>query len=281
MKIIAKKNDKLLNYLENNTDIPKKKLKEYLKFKSIYVDGVNTTKFDYELHENSEIIIDTKRKNSFALPFKIIYEDEKIIVIDKPAGLLTIGSENEKENTAFHMISKYVKSKNHNAKIFVVHRLDKATSGVLLFAKDMKTKDMYQENWNKNTERMYIAITHGTPNKKEAKLVNNISETTTNLSYISKNGKTAITNYKVIDETKNYSKLEILIETGRKNQIRLQLNNIGNPIVGDNKYGMKDGERRLFLHAYKLTVLNKIENKKYTYIAKVPQEFNYLLKKDR
>jgi len=281
MEIIAKRNGKLLEYLEENIDMPKKKIKEYLHFKSIYVDGVVTTSFDYDIHEGSKIIIDTKKKTRVTLPFKIIYEDKNIIVIDKPSGLLTVAIEREKEATAYHMVSNYLKSKDRSARVFIVHRLDKLTSGVLLFAKSEKIKNDYQENWNENTKREYIAVCHGKPKKVEDKLVNKISETRTHKSFISKDGKEAITNYKVIEETKNYSKLDINIETGRKNQIRLQLSNIGNPVVGDPEYGIKDNFKRLYLHAYKLTVYNKKEKKNYTYIAKVPQEFNYLLKKDR
>lgn len=281
MEIIAKRNGKLLEYLEENIDMPKKKIKEYLHFKSIYVDGVVTTSFDYDIHEGSKIIIDTKKKTRVTLPFKIIYEDKNIIVIDKPSGLLTVATEREKEATAYHMVSNYLKSKDRSARVFIVHRLDKLTSGVLLLAKSEKIKDMYQEDWNKYSKREYVAVVHGIPSKKEDRLVNKISETKTHLSYISKDGKEAVTNYKVIESTKNYSKLEIEIETGRKNQIRLQLKNIGNPIVGDQKYGINDGYKRLYLHAYKLSVYNKKEKKYHTYISKVPGEFNYLLKKDR
>lgn len=281
MEIIAKRSGKLLEYLEENLDMPKKKIKDYLHFKSIYVDGVLTTKYDYEVHEGSKIVIDTKKKTRYVLPFNIIYEDSDIIVVSKPSGILTISDGKEDENTVYHLVSKYLKSKNHLAKVFVVHRLDKLTSGVLLLAKSEKIKDMYQEDWNKYSKREYVAVVHGIPSRKEDRLVNKISETKTHLSYISKDGKEAVTNYKVIESTKNYSKLEIEIETGRKNQIRLQLKNIGNPIVGDQKYGINDGYKRLYLHAYKLCVYNKKEKKYHTYISKVPGEFNYLLKKDR
>lgn len=280
MLVVAKCSGKLLEYLEENIDMPKKTIKNYLKHKSIYVDGVLTTHYDYDIHEGSKIVIDTKKKKEFILPFKIIYEDDNIIVVDKPSGLLTVATDGEKENTVYHMVSMYLKSKDSSARVFVVHRLDKATSGVLMLAKKEKIKDMYQEDWNKYAERDYIAICHGTPKKDEGKLIDKISETRTHLSYISKDGKESITNYKVIASTKNYSKLDINIETGRKNQIRLQLNNIGNPVVGDSKYGKADGFKRLYLHAYKLKVYNKKEKKYHTYIAKVPGEFNYLLKKD-
>lgn len=280
MKLTVKKESTLLDYLEENLEMPKKKIKAYLKFGSIYVDGVKTTQYNTPLSVGTKIVIDTKEKKRVTLPFPIIYEDNNIIVVDKPSNLLTIKSPKEKEETVYHLVSNYLKSKTKHAKVFIVHRLDKDTSGVLLLAKSEYVKNLYQKNWNECAKRKYIAVVHGTPRKKEERLVNHLRETTTNLVYIAKDGKEAITNYKVLDTTKNYSKLEIEIETGRKNQIRAQLAHIGTCIVGDKKYGKKDQEKRLFLHAHSLTIYHPIEKKTFTYTAKVPKAFSYLLKQD-
>ena len=220
MKLIVKSEGELLDYLYNNLDMPKKRIKQYLTHGSIYVNNNKTTKYDYKLIPGMNIIIDTDNKSN--LPFDILFEDNHIIVVNKPSGLLTIATAKEKEKTLYHIVREYLVSKNKNNKVFIVHRLDKDTSGIVILAKDEATKNKLQENWNEYVKlREYTAVVHGILDKKEARLVNYLKETKTNLVYISKDGKEAITNYKVLKENKNYSLLEIKIETGRKNQIRV------------------------------------------------------------
>ena len=238
MEIKVVSDDTLLNYLYNNLDMPKKKIKSYLTHGSIIVNNVRTTKYDYKLHKGMTILIDTKG-NSSKLLFDIIYEDDYIIVVNKPSGLLTIATKKEKEKTLYHYVSEYLKSKNKHNKVFIVHRLDKDTSGIILFAKDEKTKDRLQKDWNTLVKlREYTAVVSGKLKEKKGSLVNRLLETKTNLVYITnkKEGKEAITNYEVIRSNLLFSLLKINIETGRKNQIRVQLANINNPIIGDKKY---------------------------------------------
>ena len=280
MKIVVKKEGQLLDYLVNNVEMSRKTLKQYLQKGSIYVDGVRTTKYDYPLSINTVIKIDENSKNRSELPFEVIYEDKDIIVVDKPSGILSIATEKEKEETVYHILREYLKKKNKNAKVFVVHRLDKDTSGILLFAKSEYVKNTFQKDWSELVKvREYTAVVHGKLDKKKDRLVNYLKETTTNLVYISKNkeGKLAITNYEVLKENSDYSKLLINIETGRKNQIRVQLANINHPILGDKKYG-DDKEKRLFLHASKLEVFNPITRKTMTFTSKVPSIFNSKIK---
>ena len=275
MKLVVKNESLLLDYLEKNLDMSHKNIKNYLKHGSIYVDGVRTTKFDYPLNKNSVIIINTNSKNTNSLPFDILYEDENIIVVDKPSGILSIATKSEKDVTVYHMIREYLKSKNKSFKVFVIHRLDKDTSGVLMFAKNEYSKKIFQDNWDDLVKvRSYIAIAHGIMDRKEQTLINYLKETSTNLVYVSRNneGKKAITSYKVLKEKNNYSKLQIYIDTGRKNQIRVQLANINHPILGDKKYG-KDSEKRLYLHADRLEIYNPILKKNMTFISKLPNCF--------
>ncbi len=278
MKLVVKEDKELLAYLYKYLDMPKKKVKSYLVHGSIYVNNTKTTKYDYMLTKGMIINIETKNKSS--LPFDILYEDNYIIVVNKPAGLLTISTAKEKEKTLYHYVSSYLKEKNKSNKVFIVHRLDKETSGVVVFAKDEKTKNMLQKDWNRLVSvREYTAVVHGLMPKKSARLVDKLMETKTNLVYITKkqDGKEAITNYKVIKENSKYSLLKINIETGRKNQIRVQLENIGNPIVGDNKYGEKDGMKRLYLHANKLKMFYPILKKEMEFKTEVPVEFKHLI----
>lgn len=281
MKKVVDKNDTLLNYLIENIDIPKNKIKSYLKHKMIYVDNTNTTKYDYPLKKGSIIYIDTSKKKGINLPFSILYEDQNIIVVDKPSGLLTVSTEQEKEHTLYHYVREYVKSKNKNTNIFIIHRLDKETSGIIILAKNEKTKKIFQNSWDEIAiERKYIAVVEGKVKDSKKTLINNLKENKANMVYISKEGKQAITKYKVIKENNNCSLLDIEIKTGRKNQIRVQLANINHPVVGDKKYNNnnKTKEKRLYLHAYKLKIYNKLLRKEQTFESQVPKIFKEKVK---
>ncbi len=206
----------------------------------------------------------------------IIYEDKSIIVVNKPSHLLTISTDNEKEKTLFHKVIMYEKRKNKNNKVFVVHRLDKDTSGLIVFAKDEKLKYKLQNNWDKEAKRGYVAVVHGHTKDKDI-LRSYLAETKTLMVYStdSKNGKLAITEYEKLKENKKLTLLKIKIKTGRKNQIRVQLNDNGNSIVGDKKYGESkfDPLRRLCLHANYLEIIHPITNKKMVFETEIPKDF--------
>ena len=282
MKLIVEKEGELLDYLYNNLDMPKKRIKQYLTHGSIYVNNNRTTKYNYKLLPGMNIVITTDNKNQKTLPFNILFEDEHIIVVNKPSGLLTIATAKEKDKTLYHIVREYLISKNRNAKIFIVHRLDKDTSGIVVLAKDEKTKNKLQEKWNEYVSlREYVAVVHGKLKKEEDRVVQNLKETKTNLVYVSKkdDGKEAITNYKVLKENDDYSLLSINIETGRKNQIRVAMATIGNPIVGDKKYGdSKDKESRLYLHANRLKMYYPELKKDILFETPTPNEFKKLIK---
>ena len=207
----------------------------------------------------------------------IIYEDKSIIVVNKPSHLLTISTDNEKEKTLFHKVMLYEKRKNKSNKVFIVHRLDKDTSGLVLFAKDEKIKYKLQNNWDKETKRGYVAVVHGKTKDKDT-LKSYLVETKTLLVHSTpdkKLGKLAITEYKRILENKKLTLLKINIKTGRKNQIRVQLADNGNQIVGDKKYGENkfDPLRRLCLHANYLEIVHPVTNKKIVFEIDIPKMF--------
>ena len=211
---------------------------------------------------------------------KILYEDKFIIIVSKPPKLLTISTDKEKENTMFHKVLLYEKQKNKNNKIFIVHRLDKDTSGLLIFAKDEITKRKLQENWN-DVKRYYMALVEGNLKKKQDTIKSYLKETKTFLTYSTKDksGKLAITRYKVIKESNNYSLLDIEILTGRKNQIRVHMKDINHPIVGDKKYDSKTNIlNRLGLHAYKIIFKHPITKKELVIEDKVPIAFVNIFK---
>lgn len=207
----------------------------------------------------------------------IIYEDKDIIVINKKPHLLTISTENEKEKTLFHQVMLYLKKKNKANKVFIVHRLDKDTSGLIVFAKSETAKRKLQNDWE-NSKRGYVTVVNGFVEKDKDTIKSYLMETKTLLVYSTNNkqdGKLAITSYEKINSNKLYSLLKINIKTGRKNQIRVHLNDIGHSIVGDKKYGniKRDPLRRLCLHANYLEFTHPITNKKLVLETKIPSTF--------
>ena len=281
MKLVVKKEGELLDYLYNNLDMPKKRIKQYLTHGSIFVNNNRTRKYNLKVVPGMTIVIDTDNKNKKTLPFDVLFEDEHIIVVNKPSGLLTIATEKERDKTLYHIVREYLVSKNQYARVFIVHRLDKDTSGIVVLAKDEKTKNKLQENWNEYVSlREYVAVVHGKPKKDEDRIVQKLKETKTNLVYITKDqdGKEAITNYKVIKSNDDYSMLSINIETGRKNQIRVALSSIDTPIVGDKKYGLKnDKETRLYLHANRLKMYYPEIKKDILFETTTPNEFKKIM----
>ena len=277
MRIKVKEAGELLEYLCNNLDMSRKRIKQYLEHGSIYVNNSRTTKYNYKLNIGNIITIESK--NNASLPFDILYEDMHIIVVNKPSGLLTIATDKEKSETLYHKVREYLKVKNKNAKVFIVHRLDKDTSGVVLLAKDEETKNMLQDGWNSNAHRSYVAVVHGKLKNKSDRSIQYLKETKTNLVYVSKDGLEAITNYNVVKENDKYTLVAIDIETGRRNQIRVLFNSMGNPIVGDKKYFIKkDNEKRLYLHANRLQVYYPHKKEVMLFETKTPIEFKNIMK---
>ena len=281
MKLKVEKEGELLDYLYNNLDMPKKRIKQYLTHGSIFVNNNRTTKYNYKLIPGMNIVIDTDSKNKKTLPFDILFEDEHIIVVNKPSGLLTIATEKEKDKTLYHIVREYLVSKNQYARVFIVHRLDKDTSGIVVLAKDEKTKNKLQENWNEYVSlREYVAVVHGHLKNESDTIVQKLKETKTNLVYPTKDedGKEAITKYKVIKESENYSMVSVNIETGRKNQIRVAFQTLRNPIVGDKKYGdPRDKETRLYLHANRLKLYYPELKKDILFETPTPNEFKKIM----
>jgi len=274
-KIIVNEEKILLEFLkEKLKDMSKNNVKNLLTKKRIKVNGKVITKHDYLLKLNDVIEIGNTEISTEFNNIKIIYEDEHLIAVNKPSGLLTIANEKEKEKTLYNIVRNYMKEKNKFNKIFIVHRLDKDTSGVVLFAKNEKIKNLLQNNWNDITKRIYYAVVEGNTKEKET-LKSYLKENKNLETYSSNTGDLAITKYEKIKSNNEYSLLKIEIKTGRKNQIRVQLSDIGNPIVGDNKYGRKNQKiKRMLLHAETLEILNPITNKKMIFQSTIPEIFN-------
>ena len=280
MKLVVNKDSELLEYLYEHLDMPKKRVKQYLVHGAVYVNEDRVTQYNYPLVAGMKIMIDTNSKNSRNLPFSIIFEDDHLLVVNKPSGLLTIATETEKERTLYHIVRDYVVSKNPHGRIFIVHRLDRDTSGIVLFAKDEKTKNQLQENWNDYVSlREYTAIVCGHPKEESGQIVQYLKETKTNLVYVSprEDGKKAITNYSVLKTSDKYSMLKVTIETGRRNQIRVAFASKKMPILGDKKYGEKSKVNRLYLHANRLKIYYPVIKKDILFETSIPTEFKKMM----
>lgn len=268
---------------------PAGKVKSILEHGLVSVDGKATTKYNAPLKPGQTVTIGAyvpePPANALAASHPpILYEDRELLVIDKPAGLLTISTgSKEPEDTAYRQMTAYVRRKNPENRIFVVHRLDRDTSGVVVFAKDPVIKEALQEKWDELvTYRGYYAIAEGKIEEPAGRLTSWLKETRTHIVYSSRkagDGKPAVTNYEMIRQNPDYSFLRVWLETGRKNQIRVQLSELGHPVTGDKKYGAKrDPLKRLGLHAWKLELTHPFTGKRLDLIAEPPQKFADFLK---
>lgn len=281
----VKEECELLAFLmQKMTSLSRNAVKNILSGHYVGVNGAPVTQYNLKLSKDDVVIVSKQRitkKTRKDLP--IIFENDELIVIDKPSGLLSIPSDTEKGRTAYRMVNDYVQQKDRHNRIFVVHRLDEDTSGVLMFAKNPKIKDILQKNWNDIVlDRGYYAVVEGKMEKNEDTFIDYLKENSLNLMYVTddrKNGKKCITKYKVMKSNKNYSLLDVSIATGRKNQIRVQLGHRGHFIVGDDKYGEpSDPLKRLGLHAYKLKLVHPVTKKIMEFTSKIPSQFEEIVK---
>ncbi len=255
-------------------------IKSLLKNHQILIDGNPTSQFDFLLVENDIVQVSPVRikKSQNKTKLKIIYEDDDFLAIDKPSGLLSVASDKEKIVTAYHLASDYIKKDDPHKRLFVLHRIDKDTSGVLVFCKKEALRNALQDDWNIYVKtREYLALCEGEVKKEEDTIESYLLETKTNLMYSSSHvgdGQKAITHYKVIKKNKDYSLLRVLIDTGRKNQIRVHLKDINHMVVGDEKYhSEKNPINRLGLHAKKLVLVHPFTKAKITFISDTPKIF--------
>lgn len=270
--------------LKTFKDQSRNSVKSLLSSHRVSIDGAPITQFNFKLFPE-DIVIITKEpiKKKIRKDLPIIYENEELIVINKPSGLLSVPSDNEKGSTAYRMVTDYVQQKDKHNRIFIVHRLDEDTSGVLMFVKNKKLCDLFQDSWNDLAKkRGYYAIVEGVPKRKSDTIKSFLVKNSQNLMYSShdQRGQFAVTNYKVIDENETYSLLDVDIETGRKNQIRVHLGERGHHVIGDDKYGHPANPiNRLGLHAYELSIVHPVTKKLLTFKAPIPKEFLKMFEK--
>lgn len=292
--------DTLLAFLLKKCNTSRNNVKSLLARRQVLVNGNLVTQFDYPLAKDDEVKISktsvvgavrsapvnkAKQKPVSSVRsgglgnLKIIYEDEDFIAVDKPEGLLSVESDKDTESAYFY-VSSYLAAQGKNVRPYVLHRIDKETSGVLVFAKNIKLHSMLKMHWNELVSlREYYAVAEGVFAVKADTIVSYLKENKNNLTYSTNDptGQKAITHYEVQKQTDEFSLLRVKIDTGRKNQIRVHLKEKGHSIVGDEKYGhTKDPLKRLGLHASALEFVHPITKQVLCFRAPVPASFREL-----
>ena len=270
--------------LEKLPALTRNNIKSLLAHRQVMVDEQVVTRYNHPLQKGQEVVVNWSlvRDEGHRQGLKILYEDVDLIVIDKPAGLLSMASDKEKLYTAYHQLTDYVRQTNPDNHLFIVHRLDRDTSGVMLFAKNEEAKHKLQDAWKQMVvDRAYVAVVEGKVEKKEGSIKSWLKETKTRLMYSSSksgDGLEAITHYKVLKASPQYSLLEIRLETGRKNQIRVHMKDIGHSIAGDKKYGAATNPiGRLGLHAHILAFNHPTSGELMRFETEIPRKFSRLL----
>ena len=266
--------------------LPKKSrnnIKSLLANKQVFVEGKPVKQFNHPLTQGQVIEIRWNRipEEKKYRGLTIIFEDEDIVVIDKHAGMLSIATGSEKVQTAYSMLSTHVKSQDRSNRIFVVHRLDRETSGLMMFARSEKVQHILQSDWhNIVSERAYIAVVEGVPAKAEGTITSFLHESKALIVYSSHNpasGHKAVTNYQLMKSGREFSMLKMTLETGRKHQIRVQMQSIGHPVSGDKKYGAKSNPMgRVGLHAWILAFRHPVNNEELRFETPIPGKFKSL-----
>ncbi|MDE5676447.1 RluA family pseudouridine synthase [Phocaeicola sp.] len=264
--------------------ISRNKVKSLLSNRVILVDNVITTQYNFALKPGMKVqVTKGKHNHEFKHPMlKLVYEDAYLIVVEKKEGLLSVSTDHQKERTAQHILNDYVKRTHRFNRVFVVHRLDRETSGLMMYAKDEKTQHTLRDNWHQIvTDRRYVSIVSGDMERDYGTIE---SWLTDRKLYVSSSmvdngeGKFAITHYKTIKRANGYSLMELDLETGRKNQIRVHMADLGHPVVGDQRYGSEcDPLGRLALHAFKLCFYHPVTGELMEFETPYPSAFKSLM----
>lgn len=255
-------------------------VKNLLGHNQIAVNGIPTTQFDMPLKDGDEVKANLTREFRvfYNRRLKLVYEDDDIIVVNKGYGLLSMGTDKIKEGTAYSILREYLKWQNPRNMLFIVHRLDRDTSGLMVFAKTQEAKDKLQHNWNNMViSRKYLAVVEGKPEPEEGEVRSYLAENSRFEVYSTdkpEEGQLAVTRYRTLRSRNGYSLMEVSLDTGRKNQIRVHMKDLGHPIAGDRRYGAKSSPiHRMALHAQTLRFIHPITRKDMNFSTPVPASF--------
>ena len=261
------------------------KLKSMLRHNQLAVNGVPTSQFDYPVVAGDVLWVNFDRSfQVFSHPrVKLIYEDSDIIIVDKGYGLLSTAAGRPSNDTVFNIMRSYARKFSDRANVYVVHRLDRDTSGLMLLTRTKQARDRLVDNWNDMViERKYIAVVEGQLQQPEGTVKSFLAENPDTFEMYStddkKIGRFAVTRYQLIKQGKRFAMVELTIKTGRKNQIRVHMHDLGNPVSGDRKYGGHSSPiNRIALHATTLTLIHPVTGKQMTFTSPIPDNFHKML----
>lgn len=273
----------LLNFLILSlSDKSRSTVKSILSNRQVAVNGKIVTQFDTVLHPGDVLTVNMEKgARIFSHPkIDIVYEDNELIVVNKHSGLLSVSTDNVKDKTAYHILSAYLKSVDVRNRIFVLHRLDRETSGLMMFAKNRRVQEILQKNWSEMVlERAYVAVVEGRPANTQGRITSYLRENKAMNVYSANDGQLAITHYNVLKSNERYTLVKLQLETGRKNQIRVHLSEMGCPVAGDTKYGARSNPiKRLALHACGLKFIHPETQQVMDFQTEVPKRFGLLVK---
>ncbi len=278
--------EELLVFLvQKNVRKSRNAVKSLLVHKQIRINGKLITQFDYQLNPGDRVQVmkfDQSRKEKKLKGVTIVFEDEYIIVVEKEAGLLSVSTDMEKSRTVFSVLNEYVKKRNRNARVYVLHRLDREVSGLMIFSKEPDIQIMFQNEWDKIVkEFIYVAVVEGEMTSKEGIVKSWLSENKNfvmQYSLADNGGLEAVTRYRTLKSNKNYSLLNLRLDTRRKNQARIHMKQTGHSIVGDKKYGaVSNPIKRIALHVQDIVFYHPISKDKIEMKCTAPRKMLDLL----
>ncbi len=277
--------DTLLNFLLSNVKESRSKIKATLQGKGIKVNGKTITQFDYPLTPETKVEVSRTKRNRDRLKsryVKIVYEDQFLVVIEKNVGILSMAAGHKSLNVKA-VLDDYFKKTRQRCTAHVVHRLDRDTSGLMVYAKDMETEQILEHNWHDIVyDRRYVAVVSGEMEQDEGTVANWLKDNKAYITYsspVDNGGKYAVTHFHVLNRTTEHTLVEYRLETGRKNQIRVHSADMGHPVCGDVKYGNGDDPcHRLCLHAYMLCFTHPVTRQPMEFQTTIPALFRHVFK---
>lgn len=279
---VAKENAPLLEWLLANLHQSRSKVKATLQGRGIKVNGKVVTQFDFPVEPGMKIAVSqTKKNDQFKSRYvKVVYEDQYLVVVEKNIGILSMAAGHSSLNVK-SVLDDYFQKSHQKCRAHVVHRLDRDTSGLMIYAKDMQTEQMLEHQWHQLVyDRRYVAVVSGEMEDDEGTIANWLKDNKAYVTYsspVDNGGKYAVTHFRVLNRTTELSLVEYRLETGRKNQIRVHSADMGHPVCGDTKYGNgHDPIHRLCLHAYVLCFQHPVTHKRMEFETPIPTTFRQL-----
>ena len=284
--LVVKEPKPLLEFLLANLSESRTKVKATLQGRGIKVDGKCVTQFDFLLQPGMKVAVSQSKRNQSAFKsryVKIVYEDRWLVVVEKNVGILSMAAGHSSLNVK-SVLDDYFSKRRQKCRAHVVHRLDRDTSGLMVYAKDMETEQIFEHNWHDIVyDRRYVAIVSGEMMDDGGTIANWLKDNKAYITYsspVDNGGKYAVTHFHVLDRTTEHSLVEYRLETGRKNQIRVHSADMGHPVCGDVKYGNGDDPlHRLCLHAYMLCFTHPITHERMEFQTQIPTAFKQVMKK--